>query len=175
MTTRGAAWGAYKGIADALRRRIDGGEFAPGTVFPSEAALMTEYGVSRNTMRRALADLEKGGLVEPHPGLGRYVRGSVAGGESGSGGEAGAAVGAGGASSVPPHQYRRVAAELRAKIESGELQPGELIPSEAALQAQYAISRSTARQALMELQGAGLVEPVQGKGRFVREQPRRDD
>lgn len=158
MSARTTAWGAYKSITDVLRRRIGAGEFAAGSLLPSEAALTKEFGVSRNTLRRALSDLEQDGLVKALPGRGRVVTSPDGQGES-----------------ADPHlHYRRIAADLREKIERGELQAGELLPSEAALTAQYGVSRWTARQALVELQGAGLVEAVHGKGRFVRERPERD-
>ena len=156
MSARATAWGAYKSISDVLRRRIVAGEFAAGSLLPSEAALTKEFNVSRNTLRRALSDLESEGLIRALPGRGRIVtspdepRGDAAN----------------------PHlQYRRIASELREKIERGELRPGEMLPSEAALTAQYGVSRWTARQALIELQGGGLVDAVHGKGRFVRERP----
>jgi DNA-binding GntR family transcriptional regulator len=58
--------------------------------------------------------------------------------------------------------------DLRAAIERGELGRGDMLPSEAALTEQYGVSRWTARQALIELQGAGLIETRHGKGRFVK-------
>jgi DNA-binding GntR family transcriptional regulator len=151
---RTTAWGAYKTITDALRRRIADEEFSTGSLLPSEAALTAQYSVSRNTLRRALADLEQEGLIRALPGRGRVVVSPDGLAD--------------GASSDPRSQYRIIAAELRGKIERGELRPGELVPSEAALTSQYGVSRGTARQALIELQGAGLVEAVHGKGRFVR-------
>lgn len=158
MSARATAWGAYKSISDVLRRRIVAGEFATGSLLPSEAALTREFSVSRNTLRRALTDLESEGLIKALPGRGRIVTSPDGGDES-----------------ADPHlHYRRIAADLREKIEREELRPGELLPSEAALTAQYGVSRWTARQALIELQGAGLVDAVHGKGRFVRERPTRD-
>jgi DNA-binding GntR family transcriptional regulator len=68
-------------------------------------------------------------------------------------------------------QYRKIADELRARIEAGDLAPGDALPSEAGIVAQYGVSRGTARQALVDLEGASLVEPVHGKGRFVRRRP----
>jgi GntR family transcriptional regulator len=53
-------------------------------------------------------------------------------------------------------------------IESGRLCPGDPLPSESALARRYGVSRGTARHALAELAGAGLVQPVHGKGRYVR-------
>ncbi|MFB6395911.1 GntR family transcriptional regulator [Polymorphospora lycopeni] len=66
-------------------------------------------------------------------------------------------------------EYRRVAADLRAKIESGELAPGQVIPSESDLMAQYGVGRNTVRAAVSELAAVGLVAGRQGKGRYVRQ------
>lgn len=151
---RATAWGAYKTITDALRRRIADEEFGPGSLLPSEAELTAQYNVARNTLRRALADLEKDGLIRALPGRGRVV---IVPGES-----------VADPGSDAHSQYQKISADLRRRIESGDLRPGELVPSEAALTAQYGVSRGTARQALIELQGAGLVDAVHGKGRFVR-------
>lgn len=151
VTPRTTAWGAYKGIADSIRTRIVDGEFAPGSVLPSEAKLCTEYHVSRNTLRRSLEQLATEGLIVAQPGRGRVVR--TPRGE--------------GKGSAPP-QYRSMVAELHAMIKSGELGPGDALPSESALAEQYGVARGTARHALAELEGAGLVESVHGKGRFVR-------
>ncbi|MEV4706619.1 GntR family transcriptional regulator [Actinoplanes sp. NPDC049316] len=149
MSARATAWGAYHAIAAAIRGRIENGEFPPGSLLPSESALCGEYGVARNTLRRALDVLAADGLLSSSPGRGRQVVGQTEG-----------------AADQTP-QYRRIARELRELIESGSIQPGEAIPSEAALAGRYGVSRGTARHALAELEGAGLVHPVHGKGRFV--------
>jgi DNA-binding GntR family transcriptional regulator len=117
---------------------------------PSEAKLCTEYHVARNTLRRSLDQLAAEGLIVAQPGRGRVV-----------------AVDGDNQDSATP-QYRSMAAELRAMIESGELGPGDSLPSESALAARHGVARGTARHALAELEGAGLVESVHGKGRFVR-------
>lgn len=153
MSSRSTAWGAYGGIADAIRQRITSGELASGALLPSEHALSAEFDVARNTVRRALAELETEGLITTLPGRGRVVRS-----DAGSLADASA--------NVP--QYRRIAAELRAQIERGELGPGDALPSEATLMERHGVSRGTARQALGALEGAGLVESKHGKGRFVR-------
>lgn len=159
MSARATAWGAYKTITDALRKRVTEGKYPPGSLVPSEAVLTTEFNVSRNTLRRALSDLEGEGLIRALPGRGRVV---VASDTPQDG-------------ATDPHlQYRRIAAELRERIEQGELRPGDLVPSEAALVAHYGVSRGTARQALVELQGAGLIDAVHGKGRYVRNPADRD-
>ncbi|MCQ4081133.1 GntR family transcriptional regulator [Streptomyces sp. RB6PN25] len=154
MSRRSTAWGAYTQIAGALRERIRSGALAAGELLPSELALSAEYGVARNTLRRALAQLEEEGLIESLPGRGRVVRSAA---------ERGTA-----RADPRPPQYRQIAADIRAAIESGELAEGASLPSEAALTARYEVSRGTARQALADLCGAGLVESVQGKGWFVR-------
>lgn len=148
-------WGTYHQIAESLRSHITSGDLASGDALPSEAALGQEFSVSRTTVRRALAELEAERLIKALPGTGRVVctpreRGSA------------------GTDDNPPAQYRRIAADLRERITSGELSPGDALPSEAALVRQYSVSRGTARQALSELEGTGLVVAVHGKGRFVR-------
>jgi DNA-binding GntR family transcriptional regulator len=152
VSPRATAWGAYKRIAETLRARITGGEFAPGTALPSEAVLCQQYGVARNTLRRALDELAEERLIEVRPGRGRVVVSS-----SNMAGRA-----------VP--QYQAMADDLRSQIESGKLKPGDALPSEMALADRYGVARGTARHALAELEGAGLVTTVHGKGRYV--QPR---
>jgi GntR family transcriptional regulator len=65
--------------------------------------------------------------------------------------------------------YRQIADRLRAAIATGELQPGEQVPSEHELVAEYGVARGTARQAIMMLRNEGLIEAVHGLGCFVRE------
>ncbi|OOC56398.1 MULTISPECIES: GntR family transcriptional regulator [Nocardiopsis] len=147
-------WGTYHQIAEALRSRITSGNLAPGDALPSEAALRQEFNVSRTTVRRALAELEAERLIKALPGTGRVVC-TTEERESAP-------------ANAPSAQYRRIAAELRERITSGDLAPGDALPSEAALVRQYSVSRGTARQALSELEGTGLVVAVHGKGRFVK-------
>jgi GntR family transcriptional regulator len=56
---------------------------------------------------------------------------------------------------------------IEEKIYSGELKPGDKIPSENSLCEQYKISRTTARQAISELVNTGKVMRTQGRGTFV--------
>lgn len=63
----------YRVIADALRRRIDDGEFSAGRVLPSESELSTTYDASRVTIRRALESLRDEGLVASRQGFGWFV------------------------------------------------------------------------------------------------------
>ena len=64
--------------------------------------------------------------------------------------------------------FARLRDRLRAHIVSGALAAGSKLPSEAQLEAEYGVSRITVRQALAELQAAGLIEKVNGKGSFVK-------
>lgn len=64
-------------------------------------------------------------------------------------------------------RYRAIADELRRRVESGELAPGRLLPSEAELSAAYDASRVTVRKALESLRADGLVDARQGFGWFV--------
>jgi GntR family transcriptional regulator len=59
-------------VADVLRRQIVHGQFARGQL-PLEAALASEFGTSRNTVREALDLLREEGLVERCPGVGTTV------------------------------------------------------------------------------------------------------
>lgn len=63
--------------------------------------------------------------------------------------------------------YYQLQELLVGKIESGELKPGDKLPSENELVDQYDISRNTAQKAIRALVNWGLAQRVQGKGTFV--------
>lgn len=63
--------------------------------------------------------------------------------------------------------YEQVKAWIRQHIASGEWKPGDPVPSEATLIAQFGVSRMTAHRALRELAAEGLVTRVQGSGTRV--------
>jgi DNA-binding GntR family transcriptional regulator len=64
----------YRQIAEILRGRIEAGELEPDRPIPSEAAIQQEFGVARETARRAVKLLRDEGCVVTVPGLGTYVR-----------------------------------------------------------------------------------------------------
>src|ERR1700761_4577572 len=64
--------------------------------------------------------------------------------------------------------FRQLADLLRNQIESGELGPGEPLPSELRLAQEYGISRTTVRQAIAQLRTEGLVTVERPRGTFVR-------
>lgn len=70
---------------------------------------------------------------------------------------------------MPEPMYRRIADDLRLKIESGELGHGTQLPTELELRDQYDASRNTVRDAVRWLITRGLVETRPGQGTFVVE------
>jgi GntR family transcriptional regulator len=57
-----------------LHDEIDRGVLAPGDALPTEQTLCDQFGVSRITVRRALADLAEQGYIERRQGVGSFVR-----------------------------------------------------------------------------------------------------
>lgn len=57
-----------------LHDEIDRGVIAPGDPLPTEQTLCDQFGVSRITVRRALADLAEQGYIERRQGVGSFVR-----------------------------------------------------------------------------------------------------
>jgi GntR family transcriptional regulator len=64
----------YRQLADHIRERILQGEWPAGSRIPSEAELHAAHGISRITIRQALAELEQERLIERAPGIGTFVR-----------------------------------------------------------------------------------------------------
>jgi len=64
----------FRQLADLLRDRITSGDLAPGASLPSELRLAQEYGLSRTTVRQAMAQLRSEGLVIVEPPRGTFVR-----------------------------------------------------------------------------------------------------
>ena len=54
---------AYEAIVEQIENAIYAGQLTPGARLPSERELMTQFGVSRPTVREALRVLEAGGLI----------------------------------------------------------------------------------------------------------------
>ncbi|GAA5014540.1 GntR family transcriptional regulator [Kitasatospora paranensis] len=136
--------GTYLQIAEALRAEIgDGSGLA---ALPSEAELMAQYGVARSTVGRALKVLTDEGLIRSRQGTRRIVA----------------------ATESAPSVYDQIAGVISAE----GLTPGDEFPSESELCKLTDASRGTVRRALAQLEGAGVLEVRQGKGRFVRALPR---
>ncbi|MFD5595878.1 GntR family transcriptional regulator [Streptomyces griseorubiginosus] len=135
--------GTYLQISEALRRQLElQGEDG---ALPSEADLMRAYGVSRNTVRRALKVLEADGLVESAPGVGwRALRDG---------------------------DRRSLTQRMTDLIAEDSLAVGDAYPSEARLCERFGSSRTAVRRVLAQMEGNGLLATVHGKGRTVRALP----
>jgi DNA-binding FadR family transcriptional regulator len=57
----------------SIQEAIDTGQWKPGERIPTERALSDQYGVARNTVRRALQQLEDAGHIIRHVGRGTFV------------------------------------------------------------------------------------------------------
>jgi GntR family transcriptional regulator len=60
-------------IREIIRRRVLDGTYAPHSQMPSESQMMEAFSVSRITIRQALGDLQKEGLIFKVPGKGSFV------------------------------------------------------------------------------------------------------
>ena len=63
----------YTQIIDELTMRIASSAYAPGEKLPSVRDMAMDAGVNPNTMQRALAELERRGLVYSERTSGRFV------------------------------------------------------------------------------------------------------
>jgi DNA-binding GntR family transcriptional regulator len=140
-----AALTRHQEVAGILRASIRAGELAPGMRVPAETDLAERLGVSRSTVRQAVAALEASGEVVVR-GQRRYVAGT-------------------GAPSDLAHE--RLAAGLRENVAAGRYGSGGQLPSESRLAADYGVSRPTVRQALAHLRDEGLIYAVPKSGWFV--------
>ncbi|AWS41642.1 GntR family transcriptional regulator [Streptosporangium sp. 'caverna'] len=63
----------HRRIAVALEKEIRSGQVERGTRLPGELSLARRFGVSRNTVRTALAELNEAGLISTRTGKGSFV------------------------------------------------------------------------------------------------------
>jgi GntR family transcriptional regulator len=68
----------YAQVVGEIQRRISEGEYAPGTLLPSEHQLVEAFGVSRPTVVKALSSLRQDGWIDTQQGKGSFVRGRPA-------------------------------------------------------------------------------------------------
>jgi GntR family transcriptional regulator len=68
-------------------------------------------------------------------------------------------------STVP--RYQQLADQLRARIEAGEWQPEDPLPSETSLVQETGLARNTVRQALGVLRASGHIVTIPTRGSFV--------
>jgi GntR family phosphonate transport system transcriptional regulator len=63
----------WKRIELALREEISTGDLAPGARLPTEAQLAARFAVNRHTVRRAIEEMSRAGLVRVEQGRGSFV------------------------------------------------------------------------------------------------------
>src|ERR1700728_3741679 len=63
----------YRQVAEDLLARVRRSELTPGQRLAPEAQLAQQYGVNRLTMRRALEELARAGIVRTEHGLGSFI------------------------------------------------------------------------------------------------------
>lgn len=70
---------------------------------------------------------------------------------------------------IPLHvQIRRA---IQAEVESGQLAPGDRLPTEHEYARLFGVSVAPVRQALLDLASTGLINRIKGRGTFVAESP----
>jgi DNA-binding GntR family transcriptional regulator len=68
----------YAQVVEEIKRRIERGDYPPGSLLPSEHQLVEEFGVSRPTIVKSLSALRQEGWIETQQGRGSFVRGRPA-------------------------------------------------------------------------------------------------
>jgi len=64
----------YAQVVDALRQEIEQGALQPGAKLPTHQELVSRFGVSVGTIKRALGELQGAGLIVSRQGQGAFVR-----------------------------------------------------------------------------------------------------
>lgn len=72
----------YHQMEQHLLGRLQGGDFAPGALLPTEEQLCVAYGVSRITVRKALESLTQQGAIIRRRGIGSFAAERAPGGYS---------------------------------------------------------------------------------------------
>jgi len=68
----------YAQVVAEIKSRIERGQYPPGSLLPSEHQLVSDFGVSRPTIVKALASLRQDGWIDTQQGKGSFVRGRPA-------------------------------------------------------------------------------------------------
>jgi len=140
---QGSPRGTYLDVSGALRERIRKGEITES--LPSQAALMSEYRVSRSTIERALAALKADGVIESVQGAGWYVAGSG--------------------------DRRPLVEKVTDLLRADGVRVGDRFPTEKELCDRFGASRTAVRSAIAQMEGQGLIGKGAARGREVRALP----
>ena len=68
----------YAQVVAEIKSRIERGQYPPGSLLPSEHQLVSDFGVSRPTIVKALSALRQDGWIDTQQGRGSFVRGRPA-------------------------------------------------------------------------------------------------
>lgn len=68
----------YAQVVAEIKSRIERGEYPPASLLPSEHQLVSDFGVSRPTIVKALSALRQDGWIDTQQGKGSFVRGRPA-------------------------------------------------------------------------------------------------
>lgn len=64
--------------------------------------------------------------------------------------------------------YQQIVEQILAQVKSGELHPGDKLPTERELAAQLDIARGTVKKAYKDLADNNIIEVIQGSGSYIR-------
>lgn len=68
----------YAQVVAEIQKRVERGDYPPGSLLPSEYQLAADFGVSRPTIVKALSTLRQDGWIDTQQGKGSFVRGRPA-------------------------------------------------------------------------------------------------
>lgn len=71
--------------------------------------------------------------------------------------------------------YKKIIQDLIHEIQQGKLSVNDKVPTEKELSETYGVSRITSKRALTELENDGVIYRVQGRGSFIKEQPKKPE
>ncbi|MFD4143268.1 GntR family transcriptional regulator [Streptomyces sp. NPDC058572] len=136
--------GTYLQVSESLRQKIKKGEITEE--LPSQAQLMSAFGVSRSTIERALSMLRTEGVVESVQGAGWYVAGTG--------------------------DRRPLVERVTDLLRVAGVKVGDPFPTEKELCDRFGASRTAVRTAIAQMEGQGLIGKGATRGREVRALPR---
>lgn len=64
----------YQQVVEALRQAIESGRYKPGEKLPAHHVVVSDFGVSLGTVKRAYGELQTAGLIITRQGQGSFVR-----------------------------------------------------------------------------------------------------
>ncbi|HEY4849416.1 MAG TPA: GntR family transcriptional regulator [Streptosporangiaceae bacterium] len=73
MVNRSSAVPPWQQLADILRAQITSGKLKPGDRLPSVVSLAQEYDLAAGTVRKAIGQLQREGLIVSRVGWGTFV------------------------------------------------------------------------------------------------------